>query len=56
MLKQQSNSSEEYADSTKKILQQLVDRTSQLMAKFYRYDELYEPIVSSYLNLLYRFP
>ncbi|KAM7343675.1 deubiquitinating apoptotic inhibitor isoform 1-T3 [Cochliomyia hominivorax] len=44
MLKQQSNSSEDYADSTKKILQQLVDCTSQLMTRFYRYDDLYEPI------------
>ncbi|XP_037815740.1 ubiquitin carboxyl-terminal hydrolase 35 [Lucilia sericata] len=62
MLKQQSNSSEEYADSTKKILQQLVDRTSQLMSRFYRYDDLYEPIElalkgfqpsNNYMNYVY---
>ncbi|XP_061399161.1 ubiquitin carboxyl-terminal hydrolase 35 [Musca vetustissima] len=44
MLKQQSNSSEEYAESTKAILKQLVDRTSALMVRFYRYDDKYESI------------
>ncbi|XP_073813299.1 deubiquitinating apoptotic inhibitor [Musca autumnalis] len=44
MLKQQSNSSEEYAESTKAILKQLVDRTSALMVRFYRYDDMYESL------------
>ncbi|XP_005183261.2 ubiquitin carboxyl-terminal hydrolase 35 [Musca domestica] len=44
MLKQQSNSSEEYAESTKAILKQLVDRASALMVRFFRYDDMYEPI------------
>lgn len=44
MLKQQSNSNEDYAESAKAILKQLVDRTSALMVRFYRYDDLYHPI------------
>ncbi|XP_018802205.1 PREDICTED: ubiquitin carboxyl-terminal hydrolase 35 [Bactrocera latifrons] len=43
-LKQQSNSQEEYAEETKKILQKLVDLTKSLMVRFYGYDDLYEAV------------
>ncbi|XP_011189925.1 ubiquitin carboxyl-terminal hydrolase 35 [Zeugodacus cucurbitae] len=43
-LKQQSNSQEDYAEETKKILQKLVDLTKSLMVRFYGYDDLYEAI------------
>lgn len=46
MLKQQSNSTEEYAQSTQMLLQELVNQTSALMVRFYGYHNLYEPIVS----------
>ncbi|XP_075165352.1 deubiquitinating apoptotic inhibitor [Haematobia irritans] len=65
ILKQQSNSSKDYSESTKVILQQLVDMTRALMARLYRYDDLYEPIeialkdfqssryIKDYLNFAY---
>ncbi|XP_013111508.1 ubiquitin carboxyl-terminal hydrolase 35 [Stomoxys calcitrans] len=44
ILKQQSNSSEEYAESTKVMLIKLADMTRAFMVRYYRYDGLYEPI------------
>ncbi|XP_067631153.1 ubiquitin carboxyl-terminal hydrolase 38 [Eurosta solidaginis] len=43
-LKQQSNTSEDYAEDTKTILQKLVDLTKSLMVRFYGYDDLYEQV------------
>uniref|UniRef100_A0A1A9ZB63 USP domain-containing protein n=1 Tax=Glossina pallidipes TaxID=7398 RepID=A0A1A9ZB63_GLOPL len=44
VLRKQSNGTGEVAESAKKSLQQLVDLTSDLMVRFYGYDDLYEPI------------
>ncbi|XP_004520654.1 ubiquitin carboxyl-terminal hydrolase 35 [Ceratitis capitata] len=43
-LKKQSNSQEDYAEETKKILHKMVELTKTLMVRFYGYDELYEAV------------
>ncbi|XP_036330664.1 ubiquitin carboxyl-terminal hydrolase 35 [Rhagoletis pomonella] len=54
-LKQQSNSPEDYAEETKKILQKLVDLTKSLMVRFYGYDDLYEAVELAIKDIPYSY-